>query len=455
MKKRKKINTFSIVIFSIIAIFSIIIFLSLPVLFNYESLENEIENKFYKEFKINLEIKDKVSYKILPAPHLLIESAMLDLNKNNSKSMLVETNNLKIFIPMQNIFSKFNIRMNYLEIKKANFYFKKKDVKDFRDHMFNRINKPIRIKESNFFYLDEESNVILISPIYSLEYLIDIKNRVKKLQINGNVFDIEYKSSWKKFYNVPVKTFNEIKFKNPNLKIINNFTFKDESNYLGNSLVTYLNENIGITYQFEKDRILIKPSSKLKKQKIKIFSDIGLNPFYFDMQITLVDKNSKFLIDYFLNYLFKSDENFLENLNGKLTLIFDDLDNEIIDSGKINLLFDEKSIVIINSIFKINDVGIINSNFKYYEKENELIFSSSNVLEIKNNVEFARKFQLPFKNTRKISKIFFDLMKNVNNNEISISNIHINKINQDQKDNEFYIIRNIQILKSILRKILI
>ncbi len=62
MKKRKKINTFSIVIFSIIAIFSIIIFLSLPVLFNYESLENEIENKFYKEFKINLEIKDKVSY---------------------------------------------------------------------------------------------------------------------------------------------------------------------------------------------------------------------------------------------------------------------------------------------------------------------------------------------------------------------------------------------------------
>jgi len=105
MKKRKKINTFSIVIFSIIAIFSIIIFLSLPVLFNYESLENEIENKFYKEFKINLEIKDKVSYKILPAPHLLIENATLDLNKNNSKSMLVEINNLKIFIPMQNIYS--------------------------------------------------------------------------------------------------------------------------------------------------------------------------------------------------------------------------------------------------------------------------------------------------------------------------------------------------------------
>ena len=145
MKKRKKINTFSIVIFSIIAIFSIIIFLSLPVLFNYESLENEIENKFYKEFKINLEIKDKVSYKILPAPHLLIESAMLDLNKNNSKSMLVEINNLKIFLPMQNIFSKFNIRMNYLEIQKANFYFKKKDVKDFRDHMFNRINNLMMI----------------------------------------------------------------------------------------------------------------------------------------------------------------------------------------------------------------------------------------------------------------------------------------------------------------------
>ena len=61
MRKRKKIDSSTIVLSSIIVIFTIIIFLSLPVLFNYKSLQSEIEKKFISDFKIKLKILDDIN----------------------------------------------------------------------------------------------------------------------------------------------------------------------------------------------------------------------------------------------------------------------------------------------------------------------------------------------------------------------------------------------------------
>ena len=69
-------------------------YLSIPALFNYESLEKIIENKFYKEFSVGIKIQDKISYKVLPKPHLLIKKALIDLNKDDKKSSTIETENL-------------------------------------------------------------------------------------------------------------------------------------------------------------------------------------------------------------------------------------------------------------------------------------------------------------------------------------------------------------------------
>ena len=454
MKKRKK-NIFELVLFSNIAIFTTILYLSIPALFIYENLENVIENKFYREFDVVLKIQDKISYKVLPKPHLLIKKATLDLNKNDAKSSIIETENLKIFVSIGDIYSVSNVEVEKIEISETNFNFTFKDIKDFRDHMFNKINNPIIIKKSKLFYLDENSNVILISPIDSFKYSIDLENKTKQLILKGNIFDTKYKSVWKRNYNDPNKTFNQIKFKNPNLIITNNFALESHSNFSGNSLINFLNENININYKFDKDTITVNSPSSTVNQKIKIFSNINLDPFYLDAKIIMIEKNYKLLIDYFLNYLINIDKNILENLNGELTLYFKGLDNEVIDSGKIELVLKEKSIKIINSNFRINDVGIINSNIKYYEKEGELIFNSNNELNIENQREFARKFQLDSAKTKKIKKIFFDIEKVVNEEELIISNIYINKINKNKSKDKTYIIKNLQILKRVLRSLII
>ena len=73
MNKTKKIPIFVKGIFLIIALFfSLGIYLSIPVLFNYKSIENIIKKRFYSDFNINLKINGDIKYQFLPKPHLLI-----------------------------------------------------------------------------------------------------------------------------------------------------------------------------------------------------------------------------------------------------------------------------------------------------------------------------------------------------------------------------------------------
>ena len=229
MSKIKKINSAKIILPSIIIFFTAVLLLSLPVLLNYNSIQNVIEKKVSSEFKINLKILDDISLKIFPKPHYLVKKANLDLNNENDKSSIIQTKNLKIFIPLKTVYSKSNINIKEIEIEKANIYFNLNDILDFRNHLYYKINKPIYIKKSVFFLIDKNNKTIIISPIKKLNYLINTKSNSKELKIKGNIFDINYNSSWKRSYNKPKNSFNEIKLKNPNLfikKIFLNYKIK-------------------------------------------------------------------------------------------------------------------------------------------------------------------------------------------------------------------------------------
>ena len=61
-----KIPIFTKGIFLLIALFFTLgIYLSIPVLFNYKSIENIIESKFYSDFNINLNINGDIKYQLL------------------------------------------------------------------------------------------------------------------------------------------------------------------------------------------------------------------------------------------------------------------------------------------------------------------------------------------------------------------------------------------------------
>ena len=452
MSNRKNKNFSKFILLSIILFFSVILFLSLPVLLNYNSIQNVIEKKVSSEFKINVKIIGDISLKVFPRPHYIVEKANLDLNIENNNSSIIETSGLKIFIPIKNIYSKSNIEIDGIELDKVNIYFNMDDILDFRNHLYYKINKPIHIKKSKFFLLDKNNKTILISPLKKIKYLINKKNNSKQLKIDGNIFDVDFSSLWKRNYDNPSETLNEINMKNPNLNIKNFFSFNDPSSFNGKSSINFLNEDIVINYQMENNKIFI--NSPNTSQKIKLNSIIELDPFFFDAKINIEDKDINFFINNLLSIIFNSSEDYLGNINGYVNLELSNLKNSIINKGNIGFYIKEKVIKLEESLFEIQGIGKIKSEFRYYINNGDLIFTSENIFEIENRKEFSRKFQVSSKNLQNVKKIYFNLEKNVDSGEISISNIYINKVDKQNFSEKIYLIQNIQKLKALIRDIL-
>ena len=454
MRKRKKIDSSTIVLSSIIVVFTIIVFLSLPVLFDYKSLQNEIETKFNKDFKINLKILDDISFRVFPRPHLLIKKANLDLNVKDKKSAILETKDLRLYIPSNKIYSKKDIIITDLEFGDLNLNLKLNDIKDIRNHLYFKINKPIYIRNLKLFLLENNNDVILISPLKKLEYKINEKIKSKELKLKGSIFDIEFDSIWKRNYNKPKSTSNEIILKNPDIYIKNLFSLKNKNNFNGSSSIDFLNENIFFTYKYENNKININSPNENNNQQIRFNSNIQLNPFYFDGEIVFEKKKLSLITDFIVNYLINANKELLENLNGNLDINLLKLDNPLFNKGKIKFSINEGKIKVLNTYMEIDGMGIIESNFNYLIREDELFLQTSNILNVNNKKEFARKFQINFKKSENIKKIYFDFERNIDNGDMFLSNIFINSKNSKNLLAEVIEINNMQILKSIIRDVL-
>ena len=451
IKIKKNNNFFLIIIALIVLFFSITIFLSIPVLFNYKSIERQIEKKIYSTFNINLKILDDVNYQFIPHPHLLIKKANLRLDSEDGNSTIIKTENLKLFLSTKYLYPMSNFKLDKMEIQNANFKFKIDDLKDFHNHLYNKKNNKIVIKKSKLFYLDNENNTILISPINNLFYFLNEKDNSKKLKIKGNIFDINYESTWKKNFKTSNNSQTEIKLNDPNLTLKNLFEFENNSKFNGEVSINFLNEIITIKYFFNRDKVkIISPNLN---EKIRISSNIELAPFYFDADIFFTQHKLNFLINEFLPLLINYNPEILGNLNGSLKINLDNIDNEFIKKGQISYLINENSIVLEKSSFRI-DGGIIKSKILYLDDKGDLIFLTKNLLEIRNKKEFAKKLLIKSDKIKNINKINFNLSKNIDTGEINISEIKINDVKNKSLFNQIYKARNIQELRSLLKKIL-
>ena len=128
IKIKKNNNFFLIIIALIVLFFSIIIFLSIPVLFNYKSIENIIESKFYSDFNINLNINGDIKYQLLPKPNLLISDSSLSISEKNNEDISFDIKNLKVFMNSNSLYPKSKINFEKFEIINTNFLIKKKNI---------------------------------------------------------------------------------------------------------------------------------------------------------------------------------------------------------------------------------------------------------------------------------------------------------------------------------------
>ena len=90
-----------------------------------------------------------------------------------------------------------------------------------------------------------------------------------------------------------------------------------------------------------------------------------------------------------------------------------------------------------------------------FEEDNgDIKFLSKNHLIIKDHIEFAKIFQISSKKVKHIKNIYFDLQKDIGTTDFVITNIKINNFKNNENLDEVFLVKNIQNLRSYIRKII-
>ncbi len=450
--KQNKV-TFTLLLFAIAIIFSSLTILSLPVLFNYKSKVTIIENNFYNNFKIYLNSYNNISYKPFPKPHLLVEKASLKLVKNEETEDLIKTSNLKIFISLKDIYLRtFNDFLS-TQISDSNINIRLSDIKKIRKHLYQNINKPIIFNNCKVFIKNKKKEVILISPLKKISYKINTKNKLKYFIINGEVFGLKFKSEWRRNYKEPNISFHNINIFNPNIDVNNIFKFENIKKFKGKSEISYGKDKLKYEIQFNNNIINIFSPNE-KNSNFNINSKIQLKPFFLEGELTIKNRKVEKIIDNLLFSLLLYNENFLGNISGLLKIKFDELNNKLIKKGEINLSISEKKINLNQAKFNLHKIGIINTNMSFEEDQGDFKFITNNQLLVEDHIEFAKIFQIGSKKIKKIKKINFDLIKKVGETDITIENIKINNLENEKLSKEIFQIKNIQNLRSYIRRVI-
>ena len=406
---------------AIVVLFIYIFYLSIPLLYDKNWIQNKIVTELGNEFNINLGNSFDFSYRILPKPHYLIR---------DSKTSLAEIKTLNVFISQNNFFNKDSIRINEVVIEEANFSLLSNDLKPLYKDSENKFSKKkIKINDSNVFFKNNLNEVISIIRISNAYLFFDEKNLFNLFDLKGEIFNIPFKLKYQNALNLRKQI--EINAPDLKLKVINDFFKKDENLSSGISNISILSSSINTKFNI-KDQIAIFQSdgSRIYNSKIDYNGQLAINPFDLNLKINLYDYkiSNLFTPNSIINEFIKSGLLFNENISVQtLVNIKSTKKDEIFNEAKLELRILNGKISFDKSVFINNNIGLMEISNSDLFLDNDKLFLSSNLsIDIK-DIDKLYSFLNTSKNSRKnIRNIKLNIIYDFLSNQIELKNIKIN-----------------------------
>ena len=409
--KNSKVSNFNKLLIAFISLlFLYLFYLSIPTLYDKTWVQNNIESKLYKEFKVNFSISSDISYRILPAPHFLIKDSKIFKGETENAIPLSEIKNLKVFVSQANFFKKEKTVIKNIIIDKANFSLTKDDFKLFNNASNKKFsNKKIKVRHSNIFFKNNDKETIAIIKLSKAFLFFDDLKLLNIFSLKGELFNIPFT------FDLTSETDNSkykeihIKAKKLKLKIFNSSIEKDVNLISGSNIISVLNSKIFTKYNTGDNLIIFESAnSTIKNSKVDYKGKLSFNPFDLKLDIKLETYTlSKLLnIDSILSEFIKTKLLFNENISVNSSISTNSENREeIFDSSKINLNilngkidFDQTKL--------INDkIGILelNNSHLFFERDT-IILNTDILIDIKNYdnlysfLQTSKKYRKPIKN---------------------------------------------------------
>jgi hypothetical protein len=415
------VSNFSKYIITIITVsFIYIFYLSVPLLYDKNWVQNKIITKLGAEFNINLKNSFDISYRILPKPHYLIK---------DTKTTLADIKVLNVYITQNNFFNKNSFRIREVVINEANFFLLSDNLKTVYKNIENKFSKEkIKINNSNIFFKDNSNEVISIIKILNAFLFFDEKNLFNLFDLKGEIFNMPFKLNYQNI----IDSKKKVKIKVPvlNLEIIDESFKKDEDLSSGINNTSILGSSINSKYNI-KDQIVIFQSngSRVYNSKINYNGELAINPFDLNLKINLYNYKiyNLFKQNSIINEFIKSGLLFNENISiHTLVNIESTKKDKIFNEVKLELRVVNGKISFDKSVFINNNIGLIEvSNSDLFLENDKLILTSNLSIDIK-DTDKLYSFLITNKRLRKdIKNIKLNIIYDFLSNEIVFKNIMI------------------------------
>ena len=413
-------------------LFVYLFYLLIPLIYEKNWLQTQIENKLLNEFRINLSTSSDISYRILPAPHFLVKDSKIMMGDSKNKSA-ADIKNLKIFIDQKNFFNKKKLNFKKVIIDEANFSLLRNDLKLLNEYKNNEFsNKKIKIKNSNVFFRDNLNEVILIVKIDEAILFFDNKKILNLIDLSGEVFNIPFTFGLEKKIDSTENKMININAKDLRLNIFNESNKTNQNSITGKNVISSLKSKIITKYEIkEKFITFISDNSIINKSQVGYNGKLSINPFDLDLNIYLDNyKISKlFNINPILSEFVKSGLLFNDNISLSTSLIVkSNAKEEIFQNAKINFHIMNGKIDFNKTRLINDDIGSLElRNSNLFFKGNKLLFNSDVLVDIENIDNLFSFLNTKKSSRKKFKNVLINLDYDFLSNQIKFNNITIDK----------------------------
>ena len=368
-------------------------FLVKPYFYDYNSNIKLIENKIFKQFKVNTKINGDVYYKILPSPRITIKKAYLKFEKKNE---VIDLDKISILLPtfhnkkFKNLdFEKFLISNTSIQVY----------PKDFKDYFkfFTKLDKSkITFYNCNLFFLDEQKNKVLFENFNLKE---KFSNKVHTISIESVFSKNKLKLKFKNLIDGEKK----LDFKVPQIDTTVNILFDPSStlsDIKGKSKIKLFDSILVLNFTGAKEFKIFESFLRNKHFNSKIEGDISfIKNFFFNLNF---DVNQISLRKLLFRFLPENETPVVLNsgiskkINGTINISMKHSQSFI---GRINdlnmvLVFENGDLRIKNGSAKLPHDSTIEFDLLFADNSNSPFLDFSLNFYSQNTKKFLRKFNI-------------------------------------------------------------
>ena len=118
-----------------------VFYLSIPVLYDYESLQKQLEIKLLEEFKLKITLSKNIKYITLPSPYFEISDSTLNLETKDKADEFGQIKKLKIYISIRNLYKQEKLKINKILFQESIFNLNNNSWKFLSDYFQNKLSK--------------------------------------------------------------------------------------------------------------------------------------------------------------------------------------------------------------------------------------------------------------------------------------------------------------------------